>query len=190
MGKLDQRAAIEVDHLPLALAVQLGETAGQAEAGVVDQQLDMFAVGGEVGHQPVGRAGQAQIRSDRAGIAKLGRQRVEPILAAGDEHQPLALGRQLPGEIDAQPGRGAGDQRDAVGHLGDRRLDDLARLARRLADRKRVDMFHAALDLAPDGILAVEEARVVEADEELAVGAVRDSGRAPSSRCRGRAARC
>src|ERR671913_910734 len=57
--------------------------------------------------------------------------------------------------------------------LGDRCLDDLARLARRLADRQRVDMLHAALDLAPDGILIVEEAGVVEADEELAVGAVR-----------------
>src|SRR5918993_2224739 len=56
--------------------------------------------------------------------------------------------------------------------LGDRCLDDLARLARRLADRQRVDMLHAALDLAPDGILIVEEAGVVEADEELAVGAV------------------
>jgi hypothetical protein len=33
-------------------------------------------------------------------------------------------------------------------------------------------MFHAALDLAPNRILPVEEGRVVEADEELAVGAV------------------
>jgi hypothetical protein len=34
-------------------------------------------------------------------------------------------------------------------------------------------MLHAFDDLAPDGILAVEEAAIVEADEELAVGAVR-----------------
>ena len=34
-------------------------------------------------------------------------------------------------------------------------------------------MLHAALDLAPHGVLAVEEAGVVEDDEELAVGAVR-----------------
>ena len=33
-------------------------------------------------------------------------------------------------------------------------------------------MLHAALDLAPHGILIVEEGRVGEADEELAVGAV------------------
>ncbi len=114
MRQLDQRPAIKVDHLPLPLAVQLCKTAGKAEAGIVDQQLDMFAMGGEVGHQPVGGARQAQVRSDRAGIAELGRQRVDPILAAGDEHQPLALGRQLPSEIDAQPGRSAGDQRDRI----------------------------------------------------------------------------
>jgi len=34
-------------------------------------------------------------------------------------------------------------------------------------------MLHPALDLAPDGILTVQEAGIVEADEELAVGAVR-----------------
>jgi hypothetical protein len=33
-------------------------------------------------------------------------------------------------------------------------------------------MFHPALDLAPNGVLAVEEVRIVGADEELAVGAV------------------
>jgi hypothetical protein len=52
-------------------------------------------------------------------------------------------------------------------------LHDLARVRRWLALGKRVNMLHAALDLAPDGILPVEKARVVETDEELAVGAVR-----------------
>ncbi len=33
-------------------------------------------------------------------------------------------------------------------------------------------MFHAALDLTPDGVLAIEETRVVEADEELRIRAV------------------
>src|SRR6185503_7144046 len=57
--------------------------------------------------------------------------------------------------------------------LANFRLHDAPGLARRLADRKSVDIIHPALDLAPDSILAVEEAGVVEADEELAVGAVR-----------------
>src|SRR5690348_4408172 len=54
----------------------------------------------------------------------------------------------------------------------DGRFDDLSWFARRLALRQCVDMLHAALDLAPDGVLAVEEAGVVEANEKLAVGAV------------------
>src|SRR4029453_9236317 len=41
---------------------------------------------------------------------------------------------------------------------------------------QRVDIFHAALDLAPNGVLLVEEGCVVEADEELAVGAMRIAG--------------
>src|SRR3546814_11266786 len=45
---------------------------------------------------------------------------------------------------------------------------DLPRLARRLAFGQRVDMVHAVDHFAPDGILIVEEARIFEADEELA----------------------
>src|SRR5690606_38805363 len=56
---------------------------------------------------------------------------------------------------------------------GNRRLDDLARLARRLALGQRVDIFHAFDHFAPDGVLVVEEAGILEADEELAVRAVR-----------------
>ena len=55
----------------------------------------------------------------------------------------------------------------------DRRLDDLVRVLHRLAALDLVDVLHAFDHLAPDGVLLVEEARVVEADEELAVGAVR-----------------
>ena len=94
---------------PLPLAVQLGKAAGEPEAGIIDQQIGMLAMGGEVGHQPVDRAGQAQILADRPGIAELCGQRVEPVLAAGNEHQPLALRRQLAGEIDAESRRRAGD---------------------------------------------------------------------------------
>ena len=54
-----------------------------------------------------------------------------------------------------------------------RRFYDLAGFARRLALGQRVDIFHAFDHFAPGGVLIVEEARVVEADEELAVRAVR-----------------
>src|SRR5205085_2070496 len=54
-----------------------------------------------------------------------------------------------------------------------RRLHDLVRIPYRLAALDLVDIFHAVDHLAPHGVLLVEEAGVVEADEELAVGAVR-----------------
>ena len=41
---------------------------------------------------------------------------------------------------------------------------------------QRVNMFHAANDLAPDRILTVKEGRIIKADEELAVGRVRIIG--------------
>ena len=54
-----------------------------------------------------------------------------------------------------------------------RRFLNHAGRARWLANGQRVDMFHARNNIAPCGILLVEEAGIVEADEELAVRAVR-----------------
>src|SRR5437660_11925832 len=56
------------------------------------------------------------------------------------------------------------------------RLDDLVGVAHRLATLDLVDVLHAGRHLAPRGVLAVEEARVVEADEELAVAGIRAVG--------------
>ena len=50
----------------------------------------------------------------------------------------------------------------ADGRSGGAGLLDLAGGARRLALGQRVDQLHAVGHLAPDGVLAVEEARVVE----------------------------
>src|ERR1700746_2936459 len=52
-------------------------------------------------------------------------------------------------------------------------LDDLVRILDRLAALDLVDVLHALGHLAPDRVLLVEERRVVEADEELAVAGVR-----------------
>src|SRR4051812_29536507 len=56
------------------------------------------------------------------------------------------------------------------------RLDDLVGVLHRLAALDLVDVLHARRDLAPDRILVVEEGRVVEADEELAVAGIRAGG--------------
>src|SRR5690606_17145994 len=55
-------------------------------------------------------------------------------------------------------------------HLG---RDDLVRILHGLAALDLVDILHAGGNLAPDGVLTVEETGVLEADEELAVGRIR-----------------
>src|SRR5690606_22890462 len=60
--------------------------------------------------------------------------------------------------------------------------DDPRRVRHRLTTRQLVDMLHALDHLPPNGVLAVEEFRIIEADEELAVGAVRMAG-ARHGRC-------
>src|SRR5437879_4204162 len=53
------------------------------------------------------------------------------------------------------------------------RLDDLVRILHGLAALDLVDVLHPIRHLAPDRILAVEKRRIVEANEELAVGGIR-----------------
>src|SRR5258707_14152693 len=57
-----------------------------------------------------------------------------------------------------------------------RRLYDLVRVTHGLAALDLVDVFHALNHLAPDGVLVVEEARIVEANEKLAVARIRIAG--------------
>jgi hypothetical protein len=63
-------------------------------------------------------------------------------------------------------------------------LDDLVGVLHGFAALDLVDVLHAVGHLAPDGVLAVEEGRIVEANEELAVAGIRTGG----ARHRGRAA--
>src|SRR5262249_21596559 len=53
------------------------------------------------------------------------------------------------------------------------RGDDAVWIAHRLPAFDLVHVLHALDDLAPHGVFAVEEARIVEADEELAVAGIR-----------------
>src|SRR5580704_15982498 len=55
----------------------------------------------------------------------------------------------------------------------DARGDDAVGILHRLAPLDAVDIVHAVDHRAPDGVLAVEKRRVVEADEELAVAGIR-----------------
>jgi len=97
-----QRAAIEIDHLPLARAVELGETPRQPEPGIVHEARDLLAVRGKVGHEPSRRARLAEVDRYGTGIAQLGSKRCKPILAPCDQHQLLPACGQLAGEVDAE----------------------------------------------------------------------------------------
>lgn len=108
MSQLDQRPAIEVDHLPLPFGVQFGEPTGQSKAGIVDQQIDAFSMRLKIGHQPVARARLAQIEGDPAGIAKLLGELFQPLAAPGNKQQAITLPGKLAGEIDAETGGGTG----------------------------------------------------------------------------------
>src|SRR5579883_396659 len=68
------------------------------------------------------------------------------------------------------PPRNDGVKSRRVG--GHARLHDLVGVLHRLAALDLVDVLHALGDLAPNGVLAVQEGGVVEADEELAVAGV------------------
>ena len=84
--------------------VELGEAADETEAGIVDQQVDGFAVRFDVRHQLGGGVLLRQVDRDGSGVAELLRQLLQPILAPGRQHQPMPAFRQLAGELDAETG--------------------------------------------------------------------------------------
>ena len=113
-AKLGQSAAIQVDHLALAGGFEFGKAAAKPEARIVDERFDLLAGGIEVAHQRSDCPRLRQVDLDRAGIAELGRESVEAVLAASRKDQPLTLLRKLPREFDSKPSRGPGNQRDAA----------------------------------------------------------------------------
>ena len=111
-AEVGERAAIEVDHLTEPLRIRPVEPPAQAEAGVVHEQVDLFARGADIREQLGCGTGSAEVDLQRPRIAQLGGKRVEPALPSCDKHQPMAALRQLAREIGAQAGGRAGDDRD------------------------------------------------------------------------------
>ncbi len=64
-GEDDDRLAVDPDHLRLALGGELGEAAAEAEAGVVDQEVDVGAEGRDLPGELVGV--RAEIAGDDVG---------------------------------------------------------------------------------------------------------------------------
>src|SRR5262249_489475 len=83
----------------------------------------------------------------------------------------MASGRYL----DSRPGP-SGPSRNDESLRPHGRFDDLVGVLDRFAAFDLVDVLHAGDDLAPHGVLAVEEAGVVKADKKLAIARIRVGG--------------
>ncbi len=103
--KFGQDAAIEVDHLAQASGFMVANLSAQAEPGVVDEAIDMLALRRDVGEETVGGTRLGQVERDGAGLAEFGGERLDPVLAAGDQHQPGAGKRTAGGRIRRQARR-------------------------------------------------------------------------------------
>ena len=94
----------------------VGEVSAVAEAGVVDQDLDLEAEALDLGGKPLARGRVAEVGGDRLGadavaLAQLAGQRAQTLLAPGDQGDAVPARGQLARDRLADPGRGARDQR-------------------------------------------------------------------------------
>ena len=95
MGQAHAGEHVQPDHFELWAEVGLGEVAFDAETGVVDQQLEARQPGQPAGH-PLdigldGQIGGDRFDGDGVALPKLARQRVQPVGAAGNQHERVAL---------------------------------------------------------------------------------------------------
>jgi hypothetical protein len=116
LGQVDRDDHVQLQHVVLALPVELDEPAVEAVAGVVDQHVDRPAGVGGVASQPFGGAVGDQVEHgdldrDAVAVDQLALQRPQPVLAPGHQGQPGAAAGQLAGQIGSQPAGGARDQR-------------------------------------------------------------------------------
>ena len=97
---------VEAVHLHLAVEGGFVEEAFGAEAGVVDEEVGAggFKAGGDAFEGGLG----GEVFDEGIGVAELGGELAEAVLAAGDEKEIVAAGAQLPRELRADAGRCAG----------------------------------------------------------------------------------
>ena len=104
-----------VEQALLVVDVAVGEAGVEPEAGVVDKHPDRGRRVGEPGGDPVdavagGEVGGQHLDADAVGVGQAGRQGAQPGLVARDEHEAVALPRELLGEAEADAGGGSGDE--------------------------------------------------------------------------------
>ena len=116
-GQRHRRLDQDPDLLELAGGVGLVKGAAGGKAGVVDQDLDVEperlrcgrAVAGA--RPPWTRSAADRLGADAVLVVSSRGELVELLLAPRDEDQVVAAAGQLAGDLGADPGRGAGDQR-------------------------------------------------------------------------------
>lgn len=126
MGEPQHRGDQHLQHRDLVLDRVVEEALLEAEAGVVDQQVDgalpvrhpLLDPGQVIG---VDEVGPEHLDPHAGRGAEVGRDRLQPRLVAGHEDEVMALLRQLPGELQPDAGGGPGHQRGGAGDRVDGR---------------------------------------------------------------------
>jgi len=116
MAQLEERGAVHLHHLDLALHVELEERAVRAEACVVHEEVDLEAERRDSVEEVLRRrrVGEIERQGERAHLREaqpLG-QRVEPRFVAGDENDVVPVACEAVGELLSEACRGSGDERD------------------------------------------------------------------------------
>ena len=93
----------------MVVDADLEESSAQPVAGIVDEQLDPIHGIGEPDRDAlelltIGEVGGEHLDLDLVHVADLLRDRAQPILVAGDQHEVMPGPGQLPGEFEAQSG--------------------------------------------------------------------------------------
>jgi hypothetical protein len=140
-GGVEEALDVGVHHLvPVARVALLDGFEAAAEAGVVDEDVDLGPVGGEVAEGVGDDAGVADVELDEVGfgtvgLLQLGREGFEPLLTAGGEDEAGAGGGEgaRAGRTDARAGSGDEDGAGESTHLqtsgGDEEGMDPAKIA-------------------------------------------------------------
>ena len=163
--EVDERLAVERDHRGEARGIRAVDRARAAEAGVVDEDLDVepkrldlrqhlvaAGVGAEVGGDVLG--------ADAVRLVELLGERLQAILAAGDEGHAVAAGGELAGDLLADARRSAGDEGGGrVCRLGKRHR------GRRLSDRSILGVMSDPLN--PFGDPEELQRRLAEFAEQM-----------------------
>ena len=113
-GECSERGDVDLEELGDAVFVLLDEGAEEAEAGVVDEEVDGDATGSEVVVEALGGGRVAQVGGDGRGRdavlgGEVGGELVQGSTASGDEDQVMAALGEEPGEVEADSAGGAGD---------------------------------------------------------------------------------